>query len=96
MCRELTIFLTLVIAAPVAATSARDWPGLPPDCWSEPRMVHSVHDLRDLWKKNTKITTRLGKKPASAQMSPNKGYLLVVEGATDRSGHDLRGERSSR
>lgn len=74
------IVLALLIVPPVAAAAAADWPGLPPDCWSEPRMVHSVQDLGDLWKKNTKITTRQGKKPLSGQMSPNKGYLFVVEG----------------
>lgn len=43
-------------------------------------MVHSVHDLGDLWKKNTTITTRPGKKPPAGQVSPNKGYLFVAEG----------------
>ena len=39
-----------------------------------------MQDLGDRWKKSTKITTRQGKKPLSGQMSPNKGYLFVVEG----------------
>ena len=43
-------------------------------------MVHSVQDLGDLWKKNTRIATRKGTKPLSGEMSPNKGYVFVVEG----------------
>lgn len=43
-------------------------------------MVHSVQDLGDLWKKNTKIVTRQGTKPPTGVMSPNKGYVFVVEG----------------
>ncbi len=43
-------------------------------------MVHSMQDLGDLWKRNTTITTRQGDKPLAGQMSPNKGYLFVVEG----------------
>lgn len=43
-------------------------------------MIHSVHDLGDLWKKNTTITRRPAEKPPSGQVSPNKGYLFVAEG----------------
>lgn len=43
-------------------------------------MVHSVQDLGDLWKKNTKIVTRHGTERPSGVMSPNKGYVFVVEG----------------
>ena len=64
-----------------AASARRDWPGLPPDCWTEPRAVHSVHDLGDLWKANTKITRRQADKPGAGQISPNKGYVFAVEGS---------------
>jgi hypothetical protein len=78
--RGMTVVLALVIAAPIAIAAANGWPGSPPDCWSEPRMVHSVQDLGDLWQKNTKIVTRQGQKPLSGEKSPNKGYVFVVEG----------------
>ncbi len=73
--------LGLVIAAPIVAIAAEGWPGLPPDCWSESRMVHSVQDLGDLWQRNTKIRTRPAAKPTVGQVSPNRGYVYVVEGS---------------
>lgn len=60
------------------AASAEGWPGLPPDCWSESRLVHSVQDLGEVWQRNTKITRREGK-PVAGQVSPNKGYVFAVE-----------------
>lgn len=71
----------LMIATPIAAIAAEGWPGLPPDCWPEPRMVHSVQELGDLWQRNTRVTTRPGEGPTQGQVSPNKGYAFVVEGS---------------
>ena len=73
--------LGLVAAVPIAALAAEGWPGLPPDCWTEPRLVHSVQDHGDRWKKNTRITTRQGAKPKQGKVSPNNGYRFFVEGS---------------
>ena len=43
-------------------------------------MVHSVQDPGDRWQKNTRITARQGGKPRTGEISPNKGYVFVVEG----------------
>lgn len=75
------VAIGLLIAAPIAAIAAEGWPGLPPDCWAEPRMVHSVQDLGDLWQRNTRISTRQTGNPAAGQVSPNKGYAFSVEGS---------------
>lgn len=75
-----TVVLALLAAAPVVAAAADGWPGSPPDCWSEPRMVHSVQDLGDLWQKNIRITTRPGSPPLAGERSPNKAYVFVAEG----------------
>jgi hypothetical protein len=85
VCPWMTVVLAIVVAAVAvsvtnAAADADGWPGLPPDCWSEPRIVHSVHDLGNLWQRNTTITSRKDRKPTSGQLSPNKGYLFVVAG----------------
>lgn len=76
------ILFGLAVAAPLAAAAAEGWPGLPPDCWTEPRMVHSLQDPVVDWQKNTRVTTRRAGKPSGApQMSPNKGYAFAVEGS---------------
>jgi hypothetical protein len=75
------VILGLIIAAPIMAIAAEGWPGSPPDCWAEPRMVHSVQDVGDLWQRNTKVTTRRAGKPSQGQVSPNKGYVFVAEGS---------------
>ena len=75
------VAIGFVIAVPVAAFAADGWPGLPPDCWTEPRMVHSVQDLGDTWRRNTRISTRQAGKPPAGQVSPNKGYAFSVEGS---------------
>lgn len=79
--RDMSAALGLMIAAPIMAIAAEGWPGLPPDCWAEPRMVHSMQDLGDLWQRNTRITTRQDGKPSQGHVSPNKGYAFVVDGS---------------
>lgn len=80
------VLLGLALAAPLCAAAAEGWPGLPPDCWTEPRMVHSLQDPVVDWQKNTRVTKRRAGKPAAAQVSPNKGYAFAVE----RSGSTAR------
>lgn len=72
--------LNLIGVIPCIALAAGDWPGLPPDCWSDSRMVHSAGAYEDHWRKNTKITIRKAEKPKQGEHSPNKGYLFAVEG----------------
>lgn len=79
--RDMRVVIGLLVALPMAALAAEGWPGLPPDCWTEPRVVHSVQDLGDLWQRNTRIATRRAGKPAAGQVSPNKGYAFVVAGS---------------
>ena len=70
--------LVFLLFLPLSSLAAeKPWPGLPPDCWTESRMIHGGDDL---WKKNTAITRVAGEKPKPAELSPNKGYLFAVEG----------------
>ncbi len=71
--------LPLLLFISGAAAAADGWPGLAPDCWPGPRMVHGVHELGDLWKRNTHITRRAGGKLPSGGLSPNGGYRFAVE-----------------
>lgn len=73
------------LATSVTTANAGDWPGLPPDCWPRSRMVHSMQDLGDRWKKQTIITTRTGRKPPSSQLSPNHAYGFVVADGQSRA-----------
>jgi hypothetical protein len=85
--------LNLLGVLPIAS-AADGWPGLPPDCWTESRMVHSVQNLGDLWQKNTQITTRNAEKPKPGEFSPNKGYFFVVEGGRPSGRVTIYSEKS--
>jgi len=74
---RIIIFLFLLPLPCSAAES--DWPGLPPDCWSESRLFHSAGKI-DPWQKNTVIKTIKAEKPKTGELSPNKGYFFLVEG----------------
>lgn len=58
-----------------------DWPGLSPDCWSEPRMVHAPRDatIDDYAEKHTKTVTRPLGKLEPGRLSPNKAYFFVAK-----------------
>lgn len=71
--------IALAGAAPLWVAAAEGWPGLPPDCWSEPRLVHSMQEPAVDWQKHTRIVKRRAAKPAAAQISPNKAYMFAVE-----------------
>jgi hypothetical protein len=75
------IVFALAVSPPLSAAAAEGWPGLPPDCWTEPRMVHSLQDPGVRWQDNIRITERRAGKPPAAQLSPNKGYAFAVEGS---------------
>jgi hypothetical protein len=63
----------------IAATAAeRNWPGAPPDCWKEERIIQS-DDFNDLWKGNTAFKKLPGGKLKPGVYSPNKGYYFVAE-----------------
>jgi hypothetical protein len=69
----------LLSCSPIGATAAeRNWPGAPPDCWSDGRIVHGG-DIGDIWKNNTAFKKIAGPKPANGTYSPNKGYFFFAE-----------------
>jgi hypothetical protein len=74
----LLLLLLLLLFQPFGAFASDGWPGLPPDCWSESRNVHSLFPDKTHRKKNVKITARKGEKLNEGEISPNKGYLFVV------------------
>jgi hypothetical protein len=73
------IFTSLLFPIWTSAQQAT-WRGLPPDCWSEPRDFHGPEELYP-WRENTSINRIDGDQPESGEVSPNKGYLFVVENA---------------
>ena len=73
----------LVLAIALAASSLlpaaeHNWPGAPPDCWTEERIVHSS-EFTDLWKGNTAFKNLAGGKLKPGVYSANKGYYFVAE-----------------
>jgi hypothetical protein len=74
-----TLFFILALVLSGVAIGDTTWPGLPPDCWTEARLVHGA-EQSDPWKRNTKITALQAEKPKPGVFSPNQGYFFVVEG----------------
>ncbi|KAF0145869.1 MAG: hypothetical protein FD156_547 [Nitrospirae bacterium] len=72
--------MTFLSISDVVLAATTNWPGLPPDCWSEARIVHNI----DNWKKlpqNFKIEKVKIEKPVKFEnVSPNKGYSYKNEG----------------
>ena len=63
----------------IPATAAeRNWPGAPPDCWKEERIIHSA-DFSDLWQGNTAFKKLPGGKLKPGIYSPNKAYYFIAE-----------------
>lgn len=69
------MFLALLVASFVATAG---WPGLPPDCWEESRLVHQPKHWREI---DTLATTTRGSvvKVTSPEFSPNGAYWFVLE-----------------
>jgi hypothetical protein len=75
-----TVLSLLAVLTQAGVAADKPWPGLPPDCWSEARLVHEGHtDEDDPWRQNTTITFVKAAEPAPGVFSPNKGYFFVVE-----------------
>lgn len=75
-----TVLLLLAALAQASVAASDPWPGVPPDCWSDVRLVHQGGtDEDDPWRQNTTITSVTATKPAPGVLSPNKGYFFVVE-----------------
>ena len=70
--------IALINLASIVAAAERDWPGSPPDCWAEERLIHSA-GFTDLWKGNTVFKKVTGEKLTPGVFSPNKGYYFVAE-----------------
>ena len=74
--RAATFALLLI---PVWTTGQQgSWPGLPPDCWSEPRNFHGPAELYP-WREYTSFNRNDGEKLESGKVSPNNGYRFFVE-----------------
>lgn len=72
-------FVSFLFSLAIAANAAEpNWPGAPPDCWSEERNVHGG-DIGDMWKTNTAFRRITGAKPTPGVFSPNRGYYFVAE-----------------
>ena len=70
--------LFLVLFACGAGAAERSWPGAPPDCWKEERIIHSA-DFNDLWQGNTVFKKLPIGTLKPGIYSPNKGYYFVAE-----------------
>ena len=73
------IILSLLAVMLSAGVYAEGWPGLAPDCWSEPRFFHGENKY-DPWQKSVTISQVKAEKPKPGVYSPNKGYYFVREG----------------
>ena len=74
-------FISILLFMFQAAIATAEYPGLPPDCWSESRNVHS--GVPDSWKqleKNLKFSHILEEPTGEKVYSQNKGYYFVVDG----------------
>jgi len=73
-------FASMIVCAcaSLAVGAERNWPGAPPDCWSEERNIHGG-DFDDIWKANTAFKKLTGTKLKPGVYSPNKGYYFVAE-----------------
>ena len=73
-------FASMIVyaCASLAVGAERNWPGAPPDCWTEERNIHAG-DFTDIWKANTEFKKLTGTKLKPGVYSPNKGYYFVAE-----------------
>lgn len=62
---------------PPSSTGVRGWPGLPPDCWTEPRMIHENESRYD-WRSRTTIERVQASAPNNKSLSPNGAYYYSV------------------
>lgn len=69
------IVLAIIVATPALAQGI-DWPGLPPDCWTESRIYHS-EELDYGWRDRTVIEAIDEPKPEAGEYSANRAYFFV-------------------
>jgi len=79
--------------ASLAVAAERDWPGAPPDCWTEERNIHGAN-FDDIWKANTAFKKLTGTKLKPGVYSPNKGYYFVAEGGRPSGSVTIFAEKS--
>ena len=72
------ILLAVVLLARSVFAAEALWPGAPPDCWQEPRLIHGVA-FSNLWQGNTSFSKVPVTALKSAVYSPNNAYHFVVE-----------------
>jgi hypothetical protein len=79
MLRRVFVLWILFSYSSISATAAeRNWPGAPPDCWTEERNIHGG-DFADIWKTNMAFKKLTGAILKPGVFSPNKGYYFVAE-----------------
>jgi hypothetical protein len=59
------------------------WPGLPPDCWTEPRLYLTDTDDWN-WPSRTKIERIAATAPLQVTRAPNRVYSFAVQGEAPR------------
>lgn len=68
------IFLSFVSVAAIAQPI--EFPGLPPDCWTEPRTFHQSVDTYH-WESRTLIERIEAPRPEGGEYSPNRAYFFT-------------------
>lgn len=81
VCAWLGLPVLLMLAVP---SRGSEFPGAPPDCWNESRLVHTGDEGR-YWEKNTQISRFDGPRPKGGETSPNKGYAFIRQGEWPRA-----------
>jgi len=76
--RDIFALLVVFKVTSFAVAAEADWPGAPPDCWTEARLIHSA-GFTDLWKANTAFKKITGENLKAGVFSPNKCYFFVTE-----------------
>jgi hypothetical protein len=69
----------VLLLAPIGlAAQQSSFPGLAPDCWTEPRIYHSEQDYG--WSERTTIERVKESAPVDGEYSPNKAYSFSRSG----------------
>lgn len=75
----LILIALLVLTHSSVAFSKDPWPGLPPDCWQEPRNYHNGSNSKN-WKPHIAFEHVPLQEFSEKVFSPNKGYYFVKKG----------------
>lgn len=87
------VLLVTLLFAWSAEAAERNWPGAPPDCWTEERNIHGG-DFADIWKTNMAVKKLTGAILKPGVYSPNKGYYFVAEDGRPNGAVTIFAEKS--